>query len=102
MNILNTVEYFCTKGKNGSMVALNWDVNHNKSIIINGRNDKDVKLQNHIKFGKVISALMQKKVFVRNTFPRCTQFSSLLPLYQKKTFVTYSFLRLQYKSKKSF
>ena len=43
------------------MVALNCDVNHNKSIIINGRNDKDANLQNHIKFGKVISALMQKR-----------------------------------------
>ena len=42
------------------MAVHNCDVNHNKSIIINGRNDKDVKLQNHIKFGKVISALMQK------------------------------------------
>ena len=42
------------------MVVLNCDVGHNKSIIINGRNDKDLKLQNRIKFGKVISALMQK------------------------------------------
>ena len=77
------------------MVALNCDVNHNKSIIINGRNDKDANLQNRIKFGKVISALMQKgKVFMRDTFPRCTQFSSLLQLYGK-TSVTYSFLGIK-------
>ena len=67
------------------MVALNCDVNHNKSIIINGRNDKDVKLQNHIKFGKVISALMQKKFSCAILFPVAHNFHPC-SLYIKKNF----------------
>ena len=72
--------------ENGSMVALNCDVNHNKSIIINGRNDKDVKLQNHIKFGKVISALMQKKSFRAQYFSPLHTIFILAPFISKKNF----------------
>ena len=74
------------------MVGLNCDINHNKSIIINGRNDKDANLQNHIKFGKVISALMQKrkKFLCAILFPVAHNFHPCSS-YKVKTFITYSF-----------